>query len=185
VAFISGASATTAVADAAATVAAGAGVDGVAGAPRSEPGCGAEGNETGGTGEGCAGGSGESDSTTGWLGDSESPRLRRFGTSAPSPDAPDAPRLRGPAGASESGWSAVADSPRGPEESASPEDSDRLPERGPRVALVAAPEEELDDVVSERPEEPDEPVVSAAANGTATTAEPIPNATASAPTRPT
>jgi hypothetical protein len=51
--------------------------------------------------------------------------------------------------------------------------------------LVAAPEEELDDVVSERPEEPDEPVVSAAANGTATTAEPIPNATASAPTRPT
>jgi len=35
------------------------------------------------------------------------------------------------------------------------------------------------------PDEPDEPVVSANASGIATTAEPTPNATANAPTRPT
>ena len=45
---------------------------------------------------------------------------------------------------------------------------------------------ESDDAAeSEDPVEPPDPVVSANATGTATTAEPTPNATANAPTRPT
>jgi len=42
-----------------------------------------------------------------------------------------------------------------------------------------------DDDESDEPVEPPEPVVSASATGTDTTAEPTPNATANAPTRPT
>ena len=76
-----------------------------------------------------------------------------------------------------------------------PEPTDELPAESvavepPRPAR-AAPREGTDadaedaDEASEEPAEPAEPVVSANATGTDATAEPTPNATASAPTRPT
>ena len=58
--------------------------------------------------------------------------------------------------------------------------------------MRAAPREGADDaddddadVASDEPAEPPEPVVSATATGTDAIAEPTPNATANAPTRPT
>ena len=60
------------------------------------------------------------------------------------------------------------------------------PRAGPRAGAVVEPES--DAVAPDEPDEPDdppEPVVSANAIGIAATAEPTPNATANAPTRPT
>ena len=56
----------------------------------------------------------------------------------------------------------------------------------PRAGLVAADPDEADvSAESDDPVEPPDPVVSANATGTATTADPTPSATANAPTRPT
>ena len=56
----------------------------------------------------------------------------------------------------------------------------------PRAGLVADDPDEADvSAESDDPVEPPDPVVSASATGTATTADPTPNATANAPTRPT
>jgi hypothetical protein len=54
----------------------------------------------------------------------------------------------------------------------------------PREGADDADADEADDA-SDEPAEPPEPVVSATATGTDATAEPTPNATANAPTRPT
>jgi hypothetical protein len=58
---------------------------------------------------------------------------------------------------------------------------DPRPERRAATAVVA----EVDPGISTDPVEPPDPVVSANAIGIAATAEPIPNANANAPTRPT
>jgi hypothetical protein len=55
----------------------------------------------------------------------------------------------------------------------------------PRDGFVDPDPDDVVDVESDDPVEPPDPVVSANATGTATTAEPTPNATANAPTRPT
>jgi hypothetical protein len=65
-----------------------------------------------------------------------------------------------------------------------PEEPLRAPDRADRAG--AAVEDPDDDVPAEfDPVDPDDPVVSASANGTDEIADPTPRATASAPTRPT
>jgi hypothetical protein len=81
-----------------------------------------------------------------------------------------------------SSWESAAEPLREPapsEPSAAPPRPDRAPRAG---ADVDAP---ADDASEPDPLDPAEPVVSANATGTATTADPTPNATANAPTRPT
>jgi hypothetical protein len=55
----------------------------------------------------------------------------------------------------------------------------------PRDGFVDPDPDDVVDVESDDPVEPPDPVVSANATGTATTADPTPSATAKAPTRPT
>ena len=65
-------------------------------------------------------------------------------------------------------------------------DTPPRPRAAPRVgAFVDADDEPDPESAAPDPVDPAEPVVSANATGIATTAEPTPNATANAPTRPT
>ena len=113
------------------------------------------------------------------------PRTREF--TAPTPASTPAPRAPGPrapvaaesAVESLSSWEPTAELPCEPEPTAEPPRPDRAPRAGAAVDAPAADASDPD------PLDPAEPVVSANATGTAATADPTPNATANAPTRPT
>jgi hypothetical protein len=108
------------------------------------------------------------------------PRTRDSATPAPRAPAPRAPGAA--AGESLSSWEPAAAPLREPAPSA-PSAAPPRPDRAPRAgADVDAP---ADDASEPDPLDPAEPVVSANATGTDATADPTPNATANAPTRPT
>ncbi|MGV1005194.1 MAG: hypothetical protein ACOYEV_10630 [Candidatus Nanopelagicales bacterium] len=64
-------------------------------------------------------------------------------------------------------------------------DGDLPPRTGPRVGVLVVAADTDGESDAAEPVDPPEPVVSANAIGTAAIAEPTPNATANAPTRPT